>query len=379
MKFVMLHDGLHVHVPKQTDKVFVNTVAENKEGYSKRQLKAAGRARELYAKLMYPSLKDFKWAVMSNQIKNCPVTVEDINVAQSVWGKDISALKGKTTRKKSTPVHGSEMKVPRDLLKLHRDVTMSIDIFFVTGIPFFLTLSHKIDFMSTTHLENCKIVTIAKAFREVYMYYYNRGFRITMVLADGEFAPLKQLIQSEPNAPTVNLTSRNEHVPEIERRIRVIKERARAVRHSLPFKALPRLMTTHLVLHVVKQMGYFPTKAGISESLSPRAIMTGNTLDYKRDLCLQFGEYCQVHEEDEPRNGENPRTRGAICLGPSGNRQGGFKFLSLQSGKKITRKSWDALPMPDTVITRVELLAKGQPEQLTFKDRKGRTIGNTKL
>jgi hypothetical protein len=134
-----------------------------------------------------------------------------------VWGKDIPGLKGKTTRKKSTPVHRSEMKVPCDLLKLYRDVTMSIDIFFVTGIPFFLTLSHKIDFMGATHLENCKIVTIAKAFCEVYMYYYNCGFRITMVLADGEFAPLKQLIQSKPNAPTVKLMSRNEHVPEIKR------------------------------------------------------------------------------------------------------------------------------------------------------------------
>jgi hypothetical protein len=107
--------------------------------------------------------------------------------------------------------------------------------------------------------------------------------------------------------------------------------------------------------------------------------MTGNSVDYQRDLSLQLGEYVQVHEEDEPRNGENPRTRGAICLGPSGNKQGGFKFLSLQSGKEITRMSWDALPMPDTVITRLETLAKGQPEQLIFTDRKGRAIGNAEL
>jgi hypothetical protein len=88
---------------------------------------------------------------MSNQIRDRTVTVEDINVAQSVWSKDISALKGKTVRKKATPVHGSEMKVPRDLLKLHKDVTMAIDIFFATGIPFFLTLSHKIDSFHECH------------------------------------------------------------------------------------------------------------------------------------------------------------------------------------------------------------------------------------
>ena len=35
--------------------------------------------------------------------------------------------------------------------------------------------------------------------------------------------------------------------------------------------------------------------------------------------------------------------------------------------------------MPETVIARVNLLGKGQPEQLTFLDRKGRPIGDTEL
>ena len=94
---------------------------------------------------------------------------------------------------------------------------------------------------------------------------------------------------------------------------------------------------------------------------------------------MQFGEYCQVHEEDTPRNSMNPRTQGAICMGPSGNKQGGFKFLSLRSGQTITRRSWDRIPMPDTVIDRVEALAKGEPEMLTFTDRKGRQIGEVEI
>ena len=32
--------------------------------------------------------------------------------------------------------------------------------------------------------------------------------------------------------------------------------------------------------------------------------------------------------------------------------------------------------MPDTVVRRVSQLAKGQPELLSFKDHKGRLIGN---
>jgi hypothetical protein len=43
------------------------------------------------------------------------------------------------------------------------------------------------------------------AFKEIYQYYLQHGFRITMVHADGEFAPLKVLIKSLPGGPFVNL------------------------------------------------------------------------------------------------------------------------------------------------------------------------------
>ena len=133
--FIMTDEGLHVHSPKDGFS-FLNTVSENKEGFSKRQLKGASRARELYGRLAYPSVKDFRWAVMSNQIANCPVTAEDIDIAQQVWGKDISALKGKTTRSKPVPVKGNAMRIPRQFLQRHKHVLLTADIFLLTKFHF---------------------------------------------------------------------------------------------------------------------------------------------------------------------------------------------------------------------------------------------------
>ena len=96
----------------------------------------------------------------------------------------------------------------------------------------------------------------------------------------------------------------------------------------------------------------------------------------KRDLPLEFCSYCQVHENEEPRNTMVARTQAALSMGPSGNKQGGQNFMSLRTGLKLVCFSWDELPMPDTVVGRVSQLAKGQPELLSFKDRKGRLIGN---
>jgi hypothetical protein len=199
-------------------------------------------------------------------------------------------LKGKTTRTKPDPVARDFVKVPVELLKLHKEVYITADLFFVNKIPFFLTLSRKICFTAINHLADRTVLQIFKAFKEIYQYYLQRGFRITTVHADGEFAPLKVLIESLPGGPFVNLASPDEHVPEIKQLIRVVKEWSRAARHSLPFQRIPKLLMIQIVLTAVKMLNFFPTKGGISNTLSPKTIMSGETLDYKKHLSLQVGQ-----------------------------------------------------------------------------------------
>ena len=107
--------------------------------------------------------------------------------------------------------------------------------------------------------------------------------------------------------------------------------------------------------------------------------MSGETLESKKHLSLLFGQYCQVHEEETPRNSQIAQTKGLISLGPSGNSQGSHKFMALNTGRKITRKSWDVIPIPDIVIDRVNNLGTGKPEMLTYTDRHGRLIGDIEI
>ena len=107
--------------------------------------------------------------------------------------------------------------------------------------------------------------------------------------------------------------------------------------------------------------------------------MFDDILNYKKHLSLHIGQCCQLNEEDAPRNSQKPSAKSAILIGPSGNLQGGFKFMALNTGKKIVRRSWDVIPMPDTVITRVNYLGNDHPEQYIFTNRRGRPIGNVKI
>ena len=93
----------------------------------------------------------------------------------------------------------------------------------------------------------------------------------------------------------------------------------------------------------------------MSDTMSPRAIVTGTTMDYGCHCQLEFGEYVQTHEEHD--NLMNTRMTGAIALRPTGNAQGGYFFMSLTTGQHLNRYQWTALPMPQEVIDRMHVLA----------------------
>ncbi len=63
-------------------------------------------------------------------------------------------------------------------------------------------------------------------------FYLQHGFQIVFIKGDGEFKPMEGMMSELYGAPKINLSSANEHVPEIERKIWVIKERVRAVIYS---------------------------------------------------------------------------------------------------------------------------------------------------
>ncbi len=72
----------------------------------------------------------------------------------------------------------------------------------------------------------------------------------------------------------LNSTAAREHVGEVERKIRVIKERARGTFDTLPCKKLSQLMVIELLHFCVMWMNSFPVKSGISKTWSSRELVS---------------------------------------------------------------------------------------------------------
>ena len=51
--------------------------------------------------------------------------------------------------------------------------------------------------------------------------------------------------------------------------------------------------------------------------------------------------------------------------------------MSLQTGQNITGYNWDEIPIPQTVINRINVL--GKETHFIFTDRKGRQIGESNI
>jgi hypothetical protein len=83
------------------EQVYVQTVSENLMKFSKREVQQARAARDMLARMAFPSISDAMEIVNSGS--NFSVSARDFQVAEAIWGKDIPSLKGKT-KKQASPI-----------------------------------------------------------------------------------------------------------------------------------------------------------------------------------------------------------------------------------------------------------------------------------
>jgi hypothetical protein len=63
------------------------------------------------------------------------VTSEDVKIAERIFGADIGAVKGKSTRNRPKPVKDNLVEMPPEVLEKHQDLTYCMDIMYVNGTP----------------------------------------------------------------------------------------------------------------------------------------------------------------------------------------------------------------------------------------------------
>jgi hypothetical protein len=372
--FQLSPSGLYYHdaADRMENVILVNTVAKNREGFTNKEFQGARAARRASQLLGFPSDRDFGNMVRANMIVNCPVTHHDVSNAKKIFGPDTRSLKGKSGRRKTQPVVGNYVAIPREIFAMLKAVEVAIDIMFVNKLPFLVSISKRLKFTTIEYIPDRTGPSLCRSIAKIKLCYKRRNIFVRTLYADPEFAFLEDQLDTH-----LNTTAAREHVPEVERQIQVIKERMRATHAALPFSRMPRRMVIELAKYVVLMLNSFPPGSGLSRTYSPRTIMTGKQLDFAKHCKIPFGAYAQTHEDRDVTNTiDKDRTEGGICLGPTGNSEGSYTFLSLRTGRQITRGHFYEVPTPGVVIRRVlaMAIAEKQHDGLLFEDRNGATV-----
>ena len=97
-------------------------------------------ARKLYHILGAPSTSNHKIILQGNMIIDCPVVEKDVDVAEAVFGPDISTIKVKTPRRTPRAILQDLMTVPPELVRQHSSIELCIDVMYINCIGFLTSI-----------------------------------------------------------------------------------------------------------------------------------------------------------------------------------------------------------------------------------------------
>jgi hypothetical protein len=327
-----------------------------------------------------PSIPDLVAILRMNIVKDNPITIEDIKLAERIFGPDVATLKGKTTRRKPLVVVEDMISIPRELVQAQQHVTLAMDAMTVNSLNFLVTISKNL-YYRTAHFTAKKSPELYKQAVDSLVVVYNRGgFQIKKILCDNEFRPLMTPLALDHHIE-MNFANPQEHVPEAERNVRVGKERVRAAYHRMAFTHLPKILTKYTVREAYKKLNFYPAKHGCSKYYSPRMILHQQNLDYAKHCKYSLGQYVQGHDEPNPTNTNASRTLDCLYLSYHSTTQGGHELLHLATNQVVIRRNVTPIPITPQVIKRVHKIAEldGMPKGLKITNRYGTILFDSTL
>ena len=345
-----------------SDLVLVETEQDNMLKYTKREVEGARRARDMLAKMGFPPVSHAIDIVTRGV--NFTVTGTDFRIADDIWGPDIASMKGKT-KKRATNI--ADIEISRCLVQ--QEQILSVDIMYVEGISSLIGLATPLDMTMAVSLLTLDSITGSRSvsiIRDGIVSFIamlaSRNFVTTLILSDGEGAI--GAIKGELNllGMEVDISGAGGHVARIERKIQTVKERVRAhISHHLPF-TLNTLGIAMLVLFCVSRLNFQTCGTGYRDE-SPRVAFSGRQVNQLLDFRVAFGDYlqCTVPNTD---NTMDARTEDGIAMMPTSNRSGSVKVMSLKTGKIQIRDQFKVLPVPSTVIDRLNEMAAAEGRKI---------------
>jgi len=111
-------------------------VQKNYEGFTKRQVQQATRARRIMGMIGAPTEREYQSLVRDNLLNDCPVTNSDIVNAHTIFGPDLANLRGKMVRRKPKHFNTELVEIPQSLVDRQKTSRLLLMSCSSTGLHF---------------------------------------------------------------------------------------------------------------------------------------------------------------------------------------------------------------------------------------------------
>ena len=319
----------------------VTTVEELEKQYSKREIERARTAKSLADKLFHPPTGVLAKFANGGAV-NMPITGRDVLLYDTLYGR-AEYLKGRS--KHAVPQSGLEVVVPTLQRKLQR---VYADVFYWRQQPFVLFISKPLMLLLTRYISGQQnVATMKNVFLQLAKRLESRGYDVEFVVdPQSSISALSGEIEYH-----FDVLGAGSHNGPAEVEIKLLKEKLRSGEQQVPWPVPRRL---------VRWMTYEATRVSnmmrrLDAELSPREEFDGIRIDFKRDLRVAWGEFCEVNiaPGGTAGNGNSPRTVSSISLCGTGNSKGSWWFFDVEKCSFFTADSWTVLPTTDFVIKRM--------------------------
>jgi len=326
----------------------IATVSDNKERYTKREVAKAEKARQLMEKLGHAT-SQATVDMLKGGIVNADVTPADVWNAESIFGRAVQGVKGKTKKAKS--LIRKEVKVD-GVTKCEQ--VLAVDVMWVKGHKFLIGVIIPMNYVCVKYVKNREEETLCRIVRKFINQARSYGFDVTEVRCDGE----KGLgaMQQELNEKGImyDVSGPGQHVSVVERMIQTVKSRVRGYDSSLPY-VMCAVIIVACVEFCADRVNMCVSSTS-TDKVTPWEQYVGRKVDAKVDLRVGFGEYVQATVPTTDSSMKT-RTEGCITLLPTKNINGSVWCYKLSTGTLVRRDQLTQLPMPDVVVQHLNELA----------------------
>jgi len=202
------------------------------------------------------------------------------------------------------------------------------------GQHFLITVCEPLQLVIQCPVERETALVLGNALQNQIELLMSRGFNPTRVHADPQSTFWNLTTKFE--SVVIDKWGAGDYVPKVDIQFWRIKEMVRGIKATLPWK-LPPVLLKDLVAFAVSRIN-IKCSTAVSQSVCARVRFTGIKPDYRKELSLGFGNYCEVYDGTD--NTSRSRTVPCIALYLCCNYTGSWAFYNLITKTRIRQTHW---------------------------------------